>query len=342
MKERRVSILKVQVKENKKIFRSYLAETAAADPDDFGRVTAKYYHEDAVWHGPHPLNNIQGVDDVLARVWSPLSVAMPDLERRNDIVMGGSYNGKDWIGSTGHYLGTFEKDWLGIPATRSAAYLRFGEFHHFENNKISESFVIFDILDLMRQAGVWLLPPSLGVAGLAPGPATQDGLLWGRQDDEESVKSLKLVEAMAEGLFSYDGSNLASMGQDRFWHPRMMWYGPAGIGATRGLKGFEDYHQRPFLSALPDRVGGYHYGRFGDGMYTASGGWPSLRATHSGPGWLGLPPTNRKIEMRVMDFWRREGDLLRENWVFIDIIDVLLQLDVDLFDQMRFRLHKSD
>ena len=34
--------------------------------------------------------------------------------------------------------------------------------------------------------------------------------------------------------------------------------------------------------------------------------------------------------MRVMDFWRREGDLLRENWVFIDQLDLLLQMDFDV------------
>ena len=30
--------------------------------------------------------------------------------------------------------------------------------------------------------------------------------------------------------------------------------------------------------------------------------------------------------MRVMDWWRREGDLLVENWVLIDVIDLLEQL----------------
>ena len=48
-------------------------------------------------------------------------------------------------------------------------------------------------------------------------------------------------------------------------------------------------------------------------------------------GWLGLPPTNLRISMRVMDLWRREGALLKENWVFIDIPDLLLQMGVDVF-----------
>jgi hypothetical protein len=31
-----------------------------------------------------------------------------------------------------------------------------------------------------------------------------------------------------------------------------------------------------------------------------------------------------------MDFWRRDVDLLAENWVFIDLPDLLLQMGVDV------------
>jgi hypothetical protein len=34
--------------------------------------------------------------------------------------------------------------------------------------------------------------------------------------------------------------------------------------------------------------------------------------------------------MRVMDFYRAEDGLIRENWVPIDLIEVLLQLGVDV------------
>jgi hypothetical protein len=41
--------------------------------------------------------------------------------------------------------------------------------------------------------------------------------------------------------------------------------------------------------------------------------------------------------MRVMDFWRRDGDQFRENWVLIDIPELLLQMGVDLFAQIKNR-----
>jgi hypothetical protein len=39
--------------------------------------------------------------------------------------------------------------------------------------------------------------------------------------------------------------------------------------------------------------------------------------------------------MKVMDFWRRDGDMLAENWVFIDMIDLLEQIGVDVFARVR-------
>jgi hypothetical protein len=68
-------------------------------------------------------------------------------------------------------------------------------------------------------------------------------------------------------------------------------------------------------------------------MYVASTGWPSLRCTHTGE-YLGAPTTVYKIGMRLMDWWRREGELLVENWVFIDMVDLFLQMGVDIFAQL--------
>jgi hypothetical protein len=120
------------------------------------------------------------------------------------------------------------------------------------------------------------------------------------------------------------------MGMERFWTAEMGWYGPSGIGSTRAISGFQAHHQAPFLHAFPDRRGGNHKTRFGDGAFVCSTGWPSVRATFAGE-WLGVAPSGKTITMRVMDVWRREGDLLAENWVFIDIPEVLLQAGFDCF-----------
>jgi hypothetical protein len=62
-----------------------------------------------------------------------------------------------------------------------------------------------------------------------------------------------------------------------------------------------------------------------------------VRATHLGD-YLGAPATNKPITMRVADWWRREGDLLRENWVMIDLPELLLQMGVDVFARMSIQV----
>lgn len=291
-----------------------------------------YFNDETKCFLSHPINTQIGTDALLENHWHPLLNAFPDLERRDDVFLTGEFNGKFWAVATGYFVGTFVKDWLGIRATQAATFIRFGEIIHLEDRKIKESYVILDIVDVARQAGTRLIPQSLGAEHIAPGPETHDGILLSPQDDVESAKSLALVEGMMHGLHDFDGNNVTSTHQENFWDPNMMWYGPSGIGTTRGLKGFQNYHQIPFLKFIPDRVGGHHYARIASGHYIASGGWPSVKATTSGAPWISTSiPAGQKIGMRVMDFWRREDNALKENWVLIDIPDALYQCGVDVF-----------
>ncbi len=294
------------------------------------------------WHLSHPLNDVpgQGVQAWNAHFLSPFLHAFPDAERHDDILMAGQFTGNDWLAATGYYTATFSNAWCGIKPNHGVVNIRYGEFSRIENDRIVEVYCIFDMLDVIRQAGQWPanLPNSRGAFAFAfhdrvPAPATRNGIDLNAASDEAGRTSLTLVEAMIAGLMQFDGKSLESMGMERFWHPEMMWYGPAGIGSSRRLKGFQDVHQRDFLRAFPDRRGGNHKSRIGEGHYVASTGWPSIRATHLGD-WMGVPASHRPITMRVMDFWRRDGDLLRENWVFIDQLDLLLQMDVDVLGKL--------
>lgn len=250
--------------------------------------------------------------------------SFPDLERRTDICLRGDFNDGHWFATCGHFVGRFDRALWGVEPDGKPHWLRYGWFDRVEGDRIVESYVILDVARLMIDSGQWPLAPQLG-QGWFPAPATHDGCTPG---DDGSGQSLELVEAMIGGLMQYDRQTLASMGMTRFWTPDFHWYGPGGIGSARGHRDYERAHQRPFLTAFPDRIGGNHKCRIGQGHYVASTGWPSINATHSGDGWLGLPATGKRITMRVMDFWRREGNMLVENWVFIDMIDLLRQIGV--------------
>ncbi|MFM8737468.1 MAG: ester cyclase [Betaproteobacteria bacterium] len=296
---------------------------------------ARLLSPDSQWVASHPVNELIGAQQVLGGFLNPLRQAMPDVERRTDVFFAGHWDGRidggagTWVTCTGHYLGKFLAPLWGIPPTGEPAWLRFGEFYRIEGGRIVEARILLDLIDLARQAGQRLLPPSSGLELLVPGPQNATGILKQAADGRAPSACLPLVEAMIGGLGRYNQQDLRSMGMEQYWQPDMMWYGPCGIGTSRGIDGFQRHHQKPFLVAFPDRKGGHHRARFGEGDYAASTGWPSVRATHAGP-YLGTPATNRPITMRVMDWWRQEEGLLAENWVLIDLPHLFLQMGVDL------------
>ncbi len=87
--------------------------------------------------------------------------------------------------------------------------------------------------------------------------------------------------------------------------------------------------QGPIVRAFPDRRGVGHRVRIAEGMFAASTGWPSLVGTITDE-FLGWPPTGETAGWNIMDFWRRDGALLRDNWVLIDLVDAARQAGVDL------------
>jgi hypothetical protein len=54
---------------------------------------------------------------------------------------------------------------------------------------------------------------------------------------------------------------------------------------------------------------------------------------NQGDGFLGLPASDTPAEMRVVDIYRREGDKLAENWIFIDFLHYLRLLGVDVLER---------
>lgn len=300
--------------------------------------------DDVIIHLAHPLGDMTGADQYYKTAYGPLLHAVPDLERRDYIVIGGNnhvdgQSDEHWVGCAGYYTGTFTKSWLDIPPTGHMMHMRFHEFYRVENDQIIEIQALWDIPELMMQAGAWPMTPSLGRQWHAPAPATQDGVVDCEPDFKASLASQNLVIDMLTHMQKHPHEGGPEIMQlERFWHPRMSWYGPSGIGTARGIAGFRKHHQIPFLKAMPDRgqypdEANHHF--FADHHYVAVTGWPNMVQTITGDGWLGLNPTGAIISLRSLDFWRIEDNLIRENWVLVDILDVYRQLGVDVFARMR-------
>ena len=295
---------------------------------------------DAVFHHCHPFGDLNGPEAFWDGAFAPLARALPDLERRDWIVMAGPTEaGADWVGCGGFYLGTFVAPWLDIPPSGHMTHMRFHEFYRFEEGRVVEFQALWDIPEVMMQAKAWPMAPSLGREWCVPGPASNDGIVPGPYDAGRSRETAWIIIDMLEHLKrhpSQGGPEVMEM--EKFWHPRMNWYGPAGIGSGRGVSGFRDWHQIPFLNAMPDR--GLHRGEityhfFGDGDYAAVTGWPNMVQTLTHDGWMGIAPSGKKLTMRSLDFWRLEGGKIRENWVLVDLLDAYRQLGVDVFARLR-------
>lgn len=286
----------------------------------------------------HPFQEVAGPEDLWDRVWEPLLQAMPDMERRDFIVMAGPRWGEglsgDWIGLGGNIVGTLTAPWLGIPATGRPVFMRYHEYLRIEDGLIVEMEGLWDIPQVMAQAGVWPMAPQAGVEWMCPGPADGKGVLAGPHDAEQSEASVQVVWDMLHDLKQGDAET-PERGLGGFWHPQAMWYGPTGLGTARGHADIAGRIFRQFREGLSDNTRHLEDGVFfGDGHLVAFTGWPSGTAVHSGDGFLGLAPTDRRITRRSLDFWNVEDGVIRECWVMVDMLDLLRQLGVDVFARM--------
>lgn len=305
---------------------------------DFDAAANAFFNQSATINVVHPVNDVVGASEYLHDFIAPLTEAFDQLHRRDYITMHGSFEGGEWVSATGYFCGHFHKALWGIKPTHALAHLRFGEFHRMENGQAVESYVFLDLPELMIATGQWPIADSPGVhrgfTGYLQGPQTQDGLHRPVASPNHSQSSYDMVTEMLRALATKDEA------WRPYWHDNMLWYGPAAFGTFIGIERFAQF-QVPFESAFDGWSGGaagngmtVHATRFADGDYICTAGWPSLTGIHVKP-FLGVPATDKRVFMRVCDWWRRDGDRLAENWVFVDIPDVLLQLGYDVFKEIQ-------
>ena len=317
----------------KSILTPLRAAMSEFEPATVHAALTKVFTSTAVVHLAHPFETLPSVEAFFDQALLPLFTAIPDLERRDTIVIEGqSEDGSTWVGCCGYWTGTFAKPFLDIPQTGHQVSMRFHEFYRVEDDQVIEMQALWDIPELMMQAGVWPMSPSLGREWHVPGPSTQDGLVVTGSGN----RAMNIVGDMLTGLSRFKDGGVDAMDLPRYWHPRCSWYGPSGIGTCRGIAGFRNWHQIPFLNAMPNRVCDKDTGYlFGEGNYVGFTAWPGMHAKFSGDGFLGIAPSDRDITMRSLDFWRVEGNLIRENWVLVDLLHIYTQLGVDVLARMR-------
>lgn len=238
----------------------------------------------------------------------------------------------------GHIVGLFDRPWLGICPTRMMTYLRYADFNRVENGRITKTAFFFDIPHVMEQAGQNPLPPQTAAHIIAPGPRTHDGLLHRPQDPAEGEVTLELINRMIGDI---NGEKHLTQEEElsQCWHDDMAWYGPTGIGASYTIERYIEQHQRPFRTHLTDRVFNGHRCRLAEGNYGGFFGWPNLTLRNKG-GYMGMTGSLQSADMRVVDIYRRQGDKLSENRIFIDMLHFLHMQGLNVLERS-FGFHSN-
>ena len=102
--------------------------------------------------------------------------------------------------------------------------MRFHEFYRIEDGRVVEIQALWDIPEVMMQAGAWPMVPQPGrLEWHVPGPATQDGIVPGPYGTRKPAKADLSAYHRHAGAYlkrhpSQGGPEVMEM-KPRFWHP---------------------------------------------------------------------------------------------------------------------------
>jgi len=331
---------------NKQKVKHYLKTTLHCGKLKIEENLKEFFSEDVKVKCFYPLNEFSGIAKFKNNFWLPLFNAFPDIERRENLIIGGSFRNKIQVGSICTLSGTFKNSWLDIKPNNKMVNLKCCEIHELKNDKITESHILIDLIDLIHQTGKFPINPSRGSENSWLPPFNTDGVNFFEKNIEVSKSNLEQsltmqrslnIKPELENISDEELRNkLIHHPQKDFWHEKMIWYGPSGIGTARRLEGFVDYHQLPFRKTFKDRnywkLG--HYCELGDGKFSLTAGWHSIQAKYGSNDWLGYQAEDKTVTMRVMDFYHHDEGKIRENWVPIDILHILNQLGIDVLKKL--------
>ena len=142
-------------------------------------------------------------------------------------------------------------------------------------------------------------------------------------DMSKTEETRAVIENMVDGLNDH---RIVDIGE--FFNESFRWMGNTGCGTKDGIRAFQDNWQKPFQAAFSEKVC-IDEARLYMGEWAAAFG--RQEAIHSGF-FMGIKPTNKKIQIRYMDFWKVENRKIIDNWVMVDFPHVLMQLGVDVFN----------
>ena len=181
--------------------------------------------------------------------------------------------------------------------------------------------MFFDIPHLMIQAGLKPFPSETGISLVQPGSISHNGLLFEEQNLIDTKNTSELIEQMINDVKVWNNFDKISLIRElrKNWKDDMIWWGPTGIGSSFTIERYVEQHALPFRNNFINRKFNGHICRLSEGIFGGFFGWPNLTLTPYKK-FMGLKTTKKSSDMRVINIYRRDGNKLAENWVFIDFL----------------------
>ena len=117
---------------NKKTYFELLSHFETRNLEKIKSGVLNHFDATAKVNASHPVNEAAQGIGYYSDIILPIVQSLDGFTRQNYIVLGGEYQGTEWVTSAGYFYGHFNKPLFGIPPSNKMAFLRFGEFHKME------------------------------------------------------------------------------------------------------------------------------------------------------------------------------------------------------------------
>ena len=243
------------------------------------------------------------------------------------------------------HLAVWAGPFAGVPAPTPprTVHIKDLDFYLFdEQEQIAYNWCMVDVVDVLKQGGYEVLPPSpLLDDGLYPPPRAVDGLPAPNSLYTGKVDAGSRAENEALLLRAIRSDFLDRDGQAAWWAVDASWYGPGGIGRARNRAEYSTSFLAPLRAAFAQpslevdmllceaNYCGAHF---------------RITAMHNGS-WLGAGATGRDVSLRVgmharmaVGAERRAcdaGACIAEAWVQMDLPAAFADMGIDLLARAR-------
>ena len=317
------------------------ASLAWTDKPGWIAAMAPFFDDDFVYDFIHPLPMTRGLSGWFDGEHTVYNTAFGGYNSSVFLAAGSD----DAITCAAFHLSTWHGPFAGVPAPDPPVrvHVKDLDFYQLVDDRIVSNWCMIDVIDVLRQGGVRVLPQPAPLRddGLYPPPRAVDGLpapnsvyveasLAGRRAEMEAL----LWRAIRADLLEQDGRAL-------HWAADAAWYGPGGIGRATSRDEYATHFLRPLYAAFRPLAISM------DLLVceaTYCGAHFKLLAHHSGP-WLGVPPTHRNATIRFGMHTRLAVDAdgcalattpcIAEAWAQVDVLAAFASVGVDLLEGLR-------